>query len=573
MQKRWRILTSDPQAIRRICSESGCHPVMATILSNRGISEKNAVHEFLHPTINHINSYDQFADMAKAVQRISDAITRREKILIFGDYDVDGITSTVMLLDFLKNIGADVSHYIPHRVTEGYGLSKHHITDFAAPNHFGLVITVDCGSSSQAAVECANEMGIDVIITDHHAMPADAPKAFAIINPHRMDCPSDFKPLAGVGVVFYLIICLRKHLRDNDHWNEGTQPNLKEYCDLVALGTVADIVPMIKDNRVFTKIGLAVINSAPRLGIEALIKVSGINKPYIDAEDIAYRIGPRINSAGRMKHADLGVELILSKDLKKASDLAETLNNLNSLRQKEENVIFNEIEKFLDEEPEYLQRKTLVLCNENLHEGILGIVASRLTEKFYRPVILISFKDGIGKGSGRSIPGINIYNALEACAGLLEKFGGHPMAAGVRIRKDNYLRFKDAFEQSVEEKTRDMKIEPVINIDCRLELDSITDKLINEIELLQPFGPNNTEPLFLSGNVEVVFSKIVGRQHLRMMLKQTGKKENTRPLPAVWFHADSQAPKKRYFKEIVFKLRRNHWNGAQSIQAVIEDAR
>lgn len=573
MQKRWKILKSDPETVRCICRESGCHPVIATVLFNRGIISKTDVNAFLHPLLKHIHSYDKFIDMEKAVRRIADAITCQEKILIFGDYDVDGITSTAALFDFLKNAGAKVCYYIPHRITDGYGLSKKQIIDFAGPNNVDLIITVDCGSSSQEAVECAKESGIDIIITDHHAMPIDTPKAFAIINPHRLDCPSDSKFLAGVGVVFYLIIYLRKYLRDNDHWNADAQPNLKKYCDLLALGTIADIVPMIRDNRVFTKIGLDIINSNPKPGIKALIKVCGINKPYIDTEDIAYRIGPRINSAGRMEHANLSVELILSKDFDKAYQIAEILNNLNSMRQKEENLILNQIEKFLKEEPKYLQKKTLVLCNDNLHEGVLGIVASKLTEKFYRPVILISFKDGIGKGSGRSIPGVNIYNALEACAGLLENFGGHPMAAGIRIKQKHYMLFKDAFEKNIAEMIGTMEFEPFIDIDCKLNFDMISDKLINEIETLQPFGPMNREPIFISSNIEVVFSKTIGHHHQRMILKQKTHTESSRPFPAIWFNADCQVQNKRYFKEIAYKLRRNYWNGAQNIQMVIEGIR
>jgi single-stranded-DNA-specific exonuclease len=573
MQKRWKLLKSDLETVRNISKQFGCHPAIATILANRGIISKTAVNAFLHPLLNQIRSYDKFIDMEKAACRIADAIIHNEKILIFGDYDVDGITSTAILFDFLQTAGARISYYIPHRIAEGYGLNKRHITGIAKPDGIGLIITVDCGSSSHEAVTCANESGIDVIITDHHAIPIDAPKAYAIINPHRQDCPSNSKFLAGVGVVFYLIICIRKHLRDHNHWNAAVQPNLKDYCDLVALGTIADIVPMVRENRIFTKIGLEILNSNPRPGIKALIQISGINKPYIDTEDIAYRIGPRLNSAGRMEHANLGVELILSKDYDKAYPIVEILNNLNSMRQKEENLILSQIDKFLKEEPKHLEGKTLVLCSEALHEGVIGIIASKLSEKFYRPVLLISFKDGIGKGSGRSIPGINLYDAVSACAGLLENFGGHPMAAGIRISQNNYILFKNAFEKTVVEMIGNAELEPFLEIDCELNFDMISDKLIDELNSLQPFGPQNAEPIFLSRNIEVAFSKTIGYHHQRMVLKQKTHSVSSRSFPAIWFNADIKLQNKRYFKEIAYKLRMNYWNGTQNTQIVIEDIR
>lgn len=573
MKKRWRMLKSEIKTIRRINQQCGCHPIIAAILANRGITTKTSVTSFLNPMLEQIRPYNKFIDMEKAVSRITDAIIRREKILVFGDYDVDGITSTAILLDFLTNAGAQVSHYIPHRITEGYGLHHNHIVNVAKPNGIDLIITTDCGSSSHVAVQHATESGIDVIITDHHAIPADFPKAYAIINPHRHDCPSNLKFLAGVGVVFYLLICLRKHLRDNKFWSHISQPNLKTYCDLVSLGTIADIVPMISANRVITKAGIDVINSKPTPGIKALIQVSGIKKSYINTDDIAYRLCPRINSAGRMEHANLGVELLLSKDLKKSIHIAEILNNLNLNRQKEENLILSQIEKFLKEEPHYLNQKTLVLCNEDLHEGVLGIVASRLTEKFYRPVLLISFKNGIGKGSGRSIPAINLYNALQSCTKFLENFGGHPMAAGIRIKQENYLSFKDAFEKTIDKMTAGMHFEPCLDIDCELNFDMISDKLIEEIESLHPFGAQNPEPIFLSKNIEVTFSKTIGDNHQQMVLNQKISSAPSRSISAIWFHADQDAQNKRYFKEIAYKLRWNHWNGVRKIQIIIEDIR
>jgi single-stranded-DNA-specific exonuclease len=573
MKKRWIISRPDFETAQQICREAGCHPVVAAILVKRGMKSKKDTIEFLNPSFDQIRSFNKLIDLPQAVNRIAKAIIHRENIMVFGDYDVDGVTSTAILYDFLKNAGAQVSYYIPDRVTEGYGLIEKQIENIALPRNIHLIITADCGSGSYDAIARANACGLDVIVTDHHRISYPFPDALAIVNPQRQDCPSGSKCFAGVGVVFCLVISLRKHLRDIKFWNFQTQPNLKEYCDLVALGTISDIVPMIRENRIITKTGIDVINKNPRPGIKALLETAGISKPYIDADDIAYRIGPRINSAGRMDHSEIGVELLLTKDMDRAMQLAEKLNGFNSLRQKEEFYIVNQIEKFLKDEPTALEKKALVLSSHDLHEGVLGIVASRLMEKFYRPVILISFKKGIGKGSGRSIPGINIYDALAACSNFLENFGGHPMAAGIQIKSEYYVRFKDAFEKAVASLSKNVEPVPSLEIDYELNFDMITESLIDELNSMQPFGPQNPEPVFYTKHIEIAFSKIIGSRHLRLMVRQ---KNNSTPSPilsAIWFNADQDISERRFIKEIAYRLRKNYWNGGQSIQLVIEDIR
>jgi single-stranded-DNA-specific exonuclease len=293
-------------------------------------------------------------------------------------------------------------------------------------------------------------------------------------------------------------------------------------------------------------------------------------KPHIDSDDVAFRIGPRINAAGRMAHAELGVELLLTKDSGRAAQLAEKFNSLNTMRQKEESLILNQIIKFIKDEPQVLEKKTLVLRSHDLHEGVLGIVASRLMEKFFRPVILISFRDGIGKGSGRSIPGVNIYDALSACSGYLENYGGHPMAAGIQIKPEQYVHFKNAFEETVARLSKNIQSVPSLEIDYELNFDMITENLIDELNAMQPFGPQNPEPVFYSKYIEIVFSKIIGNRHLKLTVKQ--KNSPTSPVfPAIWFNADQELASKKYVKEIAYKLRRNYWNNVQSIQLLIED--
>jgi single-stranded-DNA-specific exonuclease len=573
MKKRWIMNQPNFSDTQNISRDAGCHPVIATILGKRGMVSKKEIAEFLSPSLDQIRSYNTLIDLPKAVHRIAEAIIQHERIMVFGDYDVDGITSTVLLYDFLKNAGAQVSYYIPDRISEGYGLNKKQIEKIAIPRGIHLILTADCGSGSYDAIDYANEAGIDVIVTDHHRISDTLPDALATINPKRCDCPSDLGLLAGVGVAFCLIVSLRKHLREIYFWDQKSQPNLKEYCDLVALGTISDIVPMIKENRILTKNGIDVINDKPRPGIKALIDIAGIKKPYIDSDDIAYRIGPRINAAGRMDHAELGVELLLTKDMDIAVQVAEKLNSLNAMRQKEETLIVNHINKFLKDEPGTLEKRALIISSHDLHEGVLGIVASRLMEKYHRPTIIISFKEGVGKGSCRSIPGINLYDALEACSGYLEKYGGHSMAAGIQIKSEKYVLFKNAFEETIAGMTENTATEPCLEIDYELNFDMITDRLVDELSALQPYGPQNPEPIFASKHIEIVFSKIIGQNHRKIMIKQRNSSIASPVLSAMWFHADHDHLNKKYFKEMAYKLRKNYWNGNHSIQLIIEDIR
>ncbi len=572
MNKQWIIHNPDFQIVRQITEEIRCHPVVSSLLAKRGLISTKDILDFLNPSLDQMRSFNAFVDLPKALQRMAHAIFQKEPILVFGDYDVDGITATAMLYDFLKRAGAEVFYYIPDRISEGYGLNPGQIDALAVPRHVRLIITVDCGSSSHEAVHRANEVGIDVIITDHHSITKPYPNAYAIINPKRPDCPSQAGYYAGVGVAFCVLIGLRKYLREFNYWNAHSQPNLKDYCDLVALGTISDMAPMIHENRIITKTGLDVMNKHPRIGIKALKEISGLQKPFLDPEDIAFRIGPRINAAGRMDHAKSSLELLLAKDLAKALELAQKLNALNQLRQKEETIILNDIDRFLKDDPSELGKKALVLAGHDLHEGVLGIVAARLVEKFYRPVFLVSLKGDLGKGSGRSIPGIDLFDAVKSCSAYLENFGGHPMAAGIRIQSHHYRQFKEAFEKTIARMWDQCNPRPFLEIDAELSFDMISEKLMDGIHAFQPFGPENPEPVFISKNIEVVFSKIIGNDHIQFYLKQ--KMTATSPIfPAVWFHGNKDFLQRKHLKEIAYKVRKNHWNGAPKIQLLIEDIR
>ncbi|RJP42101.1 MAG: single-stranded-DNA-specific exonuclease RecJ [Desulfobacteraceae bacterium] len=571
MKRRWQVKPSDPLLVDRICRESGCHRVIAAIMANRGIASGAALEAFLNPSWSRVRSIDRLIDMDKAVGRIADALFRKEKILIFGDYDVDGITATTILLEFLLHAGADATYYIPDRMTEGYGLAAGHIDDVARVRGATLLITVDCGSDSHDAVKRAGQYGIDVIVTDHHRVSTSMPEACALVNPCRNDCPSKATCLAGAGVAFFLIIRLRAYLRDKGFWHEGRpQPNLKDYCDLAALGSISDVVPMVSDTRLITRVGLEVLNTRPRPGIQALLNISGNKKQTIDEEDIGFRIGPRLNATGRMERADLGVEILRTRDPAEAVTLAERINLLNQDRQAIEKSIHHRIRMYFEESPELLTRKTIVLCQTNWHEGVLGIVASRLVERFYRPVVLISFRDGLGKGSARSVPGVDMHAAIAACAAYLDGYGGHPMAAGIRLRPENYDPFKKAFEDIITKMTAGLDLTPTFDIDCALDIDLISDSLMDELAALQPFGPDHLEPVFLARNVSVGFAKEVGAGHIRFALTNARRK-NAPPVTAIWFNADLDAARQRFFPQMVYRLRHNHWKGKTSVQIMIDD--
>ena len=570
MKKQWHLLQPDPAAVRELSQTLNCHPVTAAVLANRNIKTPSDARHFLNVSLNNLRPPSSLKSIDAAVKRIYDAITGKQKILIFGDYDVDGITSTVILLNFLRYVGADVTYYIPHRISEGYSIQPRHISHYARPNQFDLIITADCGSGSHQAVAAANKFGIDMVITDHHNIGEDIPPALAVINPKRHDCRAGLQNLAGVGVAFFLLICLRTHLREKGFWQERQEPNLKNYCDLVALGTVADMVPLVDENRILCKTGLELINVGYRPGLTALLNASGVNNDTLDAEDIAFRLAPRLNAAGRMDHAARAVELLTTQDVDYAANAAQTLNLLNQKRQQLEKGTLAEIEKYLAINPSLLSRRSLVLSHDDWHAGLLGIVASRIMERYYRPVVLIATADGIGKGSARSVPGVNLYDALAGCRAFLETFGGHSMAAGLKIRPENISDFQNAFENAIQGLTQSEDLIQRLEIDGELDFVTISDGLLDELESLMPYGAGNPEPLFVTSNVRVVSSRIVGKGHRRMVLRQVSGPDSP-SFAAIHFNVDGHHAQEKDFSKIVFKLRWNRWNGKKTAQMVIED--
>jgi single-stranded-DNA-specific exonuclease len=568
MQTQWNILQPDPQLVLTIRNHLDCHPIFAKVLANRGLDAPDLIDPFISPSMADLPSPLLLADMDKAVARICRALEENEKILVIGDYDADGVTATVVVVDFLKAAGGCIAHHLPHRVTEGYGFGPPHVMQLALPQKAGLIITVDNGTASHEGVKAAGRFGIDVIITDHHNLEESLPEALAVVNPKREGHARELAELAGVGVAFYLIIALRAALRERGWWENRPEPNLKCLCDYVAIGTVADIVPLTGINRILTRSGLELMGSSVRPGVRALLQACGIQRNLVTADDIAYRLAPRINAAGRMAHANLAFELLHTSDPSRAGGLADTLNALNSRRQQSENRIYKEAITRIDSQSAQETKKTILLADSDWHEGVLGIVAAKLAARYYRPVLLLATQNGVGKGSGRSIPPVDLYAALNRCRDLLEKFGGHRMAGGLTVQADKINKLRERFESAVCEIMPSREIAPQLTIDSEIGFDEIDSRLLNDLEKLEPFGTNNPSPVFLARNVRVTSAYKVSRLHRRLVVCQDGRAETK--LKAIHFNPEEDSARMTYFDQLAFRLQWNRYRGTKEIQLVVE---
>lgn len=572
---KWHILSPDSKQVSMLAGSLGCQLSTATALINRGFSAQDHATAFLNPSLAHVRSPFSMKGVDIAVERIVLALRRREKVLVFGDYDTDGITATALLFEFLTNLGVDVDYHIPNRLTEGYGLSRDYVEKRAIPDGIGLIITVDCGISNFEAVSSARRSGIDVIITDHHEPSARMPEALAILNPKQPDCRSGFSWLAGVGVAFNLVLALRKRLRDEGFWSARgeLEPNLKSACDLVALGTVADMVPLVEENRIYVKAGLQALASDTRPGVKALLDVCRVLNRPLETRDIAFKLAPRLNSAGRLHHGSTAFRLLTTSNTETAHTIARELDQENSRRREIEHEILSEIVQHLQTTPELLEQRALVLSQEGWHQGVIGIVASRLVDRYCRPVVVITVADGIGKGSARSPDGFDLYKALKGCAHHLEKFGGHKGAAGLTLRAENIPTFRRDFETIVCQETRPEDFVPELVIDGEVSASNLSAELVDEFEAFSPFGTGNPEPLFMISDVDLLSTRTVGAHHLQMKLCPSNppKADQARPLDAIFFNMGDRGTHLRHLDRIACHIRWNRWKGQKRIQLVIRD--
>ena len=558
MNKKWECYQPDSNKVDELIKKYDLNEILARILVNKNLTEKEDIDLFMNPTRKDFHDPFLMPDMEIIVDRILKAIEGKEKIMIYGDYDADGITSITVLKSFLEERGLEVSSYIPNRLDEGYGLNKEAIKKIY-DDGYRLVITVDCGISGIDEVDYANSLGIETLITDHHE-PADTlPNAMAVVDAKRKDNKYPFNQLAGVGVVFKLIQAISMKL------NLDEKQFLK-YLDIVCIGTISDIVPLVDENRVIAKLGLKLIAQTRNIGLKALLEVIGFTN--IDSTAVSFGLAPRINACGRMGDEQVALELFLSKDFAEAKKLALKLNEYNLERQTIEKKIFDEATEKIEKNEK--DNTCIVVGNEGWHHGIIGIVASKVTEMYFKPSILICFEGEEGKGSGRSIPGFDLHEALMKCSKNLEKFGGHSMAVGITLKKEKFEKFKEEFEEYAKSLEID-KIVPVINVDSELSLKNVDIDSVKSLKLLEPYGEANKMPLFMFRNLKInSIRSLSDGKHLRLTLKDDNYMIN-----AIGFNMGELA--EEYLiddkVDIVGNLDINSFNGMESIQIILKDMR
>ena len=557
MSKKWQIYQVNEKEIEELQEKYKINKLLATILSNRGIVKENQIEKFLEPKRN--DFYDPYGmpDMKITVERIIKAIENNEKTIIYGDYDVDGITSVTVLKSFLEERGLEVGAYIPNRLDEGYGLNKNAIGKISQEG-YTLMITVDCGISAIEEVKYASKLGIETLITDHHEPGEELPEALAVVDAKRKDNTYQCRNLAGVGVVFKLIqaISIRLGLEEKEYL---------KYLDIVCIGTISDIVPLTDENRVIVKLGLKLVQQTRNLGLRSILQATGYNK--IDSIAISFGVAPRINACGRMGHQEEALNLFLSKDINEVNELTQKLNAYNKERQEiEKNIFADAVEQI---NANNLQEKnTIVLMGKNWHHGVIGIVSSKITEMYFKPSILLCEEGDIGKGSGRSIPGFDLYEALTKCQKSVDRFGGHAMAIGITIKKDKLEELKNEFEEIAQENHIE-EIVPILKIDSQINLDEINKEMVESLKELEPFGEENKTPLFLFKNLKIdSIRALTEGKHLKLTVK-----ENKNIVNAIGFNIGELANEYKIGDkvDIVGNLEINSFNGVDNIQINIKD--
>ncbi len=564
---RWDTLASDDAATERLASALSIPPIVAKLLCQRGLADPEQAHRFLHPSLDHLHDPMALADMGVAVERILGAIARRERIAIHGDYDVDGVTSTVILRRALELLGGDVTHFIPERLRDGYGLQPASIDRLHAEGVV-LIISVDCGIRGADAALRAKALGIDLIITDHHEPDAELPDALAIINPKRVDCSYPDKYLAGVGVALKLVqeLCRRS----------GREAWLPGFIKLAAIGTLADVVPLVGENRVIAKVGLDLLTKGPhKVGLRALLEVSGLTGKTIDSYHIGFMLAPRVNAAGRMSTPDLAARLLLANDesmAEEAKQLAQQLDSENVRRQEEEAEITAAAKKIVQTDPEVGARSVLVVAGDGWHRGVIGIVASKLVDAFHRPAIVLSIEDGVAHGSCRSIPHFDMLAALEACAPFFIRFGGHKQAAGLTMDAARVREFRSSINDRAEGLLGPEQLMPRLRIDADLGFRAITAQVAAGIASLAPFGAGNPKPIFAARGVEVIDGpRKLKERHLKMSLRQDGRVFRA----VAWRAAEKQEQivGNKSALDVAFSLEQNQYNGQTYLELTLADIR
>ena len=564
-QQRWEYLTCEEASADALSSELGISPIGARLLVQRGFRDVAAAQRFLHPTLAELHDPFALTDMSIAVERILRAIRTGERIAIHGDYDADGITSTVLLRRALEMLGGKVVHYVPHRIKDGYGLAPETIERLSLEK-VDVVVSADCGIRSVMAARCAREVGVDLIVTDHHEPDEELPSALAVINPKRRDCSYPDKNLAGVGVALKLVQALGER--------SGRQNWLKGFLKIAAIGTLADVVPLVGENRIIAKAGLEELSNGPHaVGLQALLDVAGAKNRTVDSFLVSFGIAPRLNAAGRMATPEIAVQLLLAKgkaDEAEAVALAQQLDVENIKRRKEESDLFLSARRLVEKNPDIGSHNALVVSGEQWHRGVIGIVASRLAERFNKPTVVLSMDGDVSYGSGRSIPGFDLLSALEKCESVFMKFGGHRQAAGLTMKTANIAEFRSMLTKHADEVLGPDDLVPSLPIDGEMPFEQITSQVIEDLKLFEPFGSSNQKPVFAASEVAISDGPyLLKEKHLRMSVKQSGRIFRAVAWRgAGWF---------KFLKEhrdrvnIAFSLVENHFRGETTTELSIAD--
>ena len=557
MNKKWEVCKIEEEIVNKICKENNLSTLLGSILVSKQVDSEEKIRLFLNPTREDFHDPFLMPDMEEAVQRILNAIKEQHKTIIYGDYDVDGITSVTVLKKYLEERGLEVGTYIPNRLNEGYGLNKEAVKKIADQG-YTLIITVDCGISCIEEIEYANKLGIEVIVTDHHEPGEEIPKCLAVIDAKRKDNHYPFNQLAGVGVVFKLI------QETSIKLNLDAKEYLK-YLDIVCVGTISDIVPLVDENRVITKLGLKLVERTKNIGLKTLLESTGYKE--INSTTISFGIAPRINACGRMGEEIEALHLFLTNDLQEAKQISEKLNKYNTERQEIEKQIFKQALELVENQEE---KPCIVLGKEGWHHGIIGIVASKITDIYFKPSILICFEGKEGKGSGRSIPGFDLHDAVMNCNNYVEKFGGHSMAIGINVKKENFEKFKKEFE-TYTQNSHINDIIPIIKIDREVDIRKINIQDIKDLKLLEPYGEANKMPLFLIKNLKIQAIRTLSEcKHIKLKLGI-----DNYIIDAIGFNMGNIADKYLIGDkvDVVGSLEINEFGGNENIQINLKDMR
>lgn len=566
--KRWIVrepLTGTDAAVRDELAEAlKITQPLAELLVQRGITSYDEAFHFFRPKLEDLHNPFQIRDMDRAVERLHKAVTNQERILVYGDYDVDGSTAVATFYDFFRRFHPNVEYYIPDRYSEGYGVSWQGI-DYASENAFSLIVTLDCGIKSADKIAEAQNRGIDVIVCDHHLPGETLPPAVAVLDPKRSDCEYPFKELTGCGIGFKLVLAYCMHT--------GMPVEIAySYLDLVMISTAADIVPVIGENRILAYFGLQQLNEKPRPGVKALLDVAGLAAGDLNITNVVFGLAPRINAAGRIEHAREAVRLLLTEDLENARVFAQQINRYNSDRRNFDSSITEQALEMITRDPWLQNAKSTVLYDENWHKGVIGIVASRCIEHFHRPTIIFTHSNGKATGSGRSVPGFDLYEAIEECADLLDQFGGHTFAAGMTLAVEKIEEFRRRFEEVVSRKITPEQLVPCIHIDLELKLADISPKFYNVMKQMAPFGPQNMTPVFVSHGLKLSRPPYVMKEkHLRLEVFQNGSPAYTAVAFDAIRHLENLESGKPF--SLCYTLEENVFRNNRSLQLMVKDIR